>query len=143
MLAGHGSPDFFHHCGVVAGPVLAWVVAGFLGQVGWREGEAKRRGKQLLLPLFSACPGEEESLWCRSKRHRLLIPLFFFEIVHETASFYPKHAVSFKRKWRQNVSNSKLGLQFARIFHFGHWSRISSIKSLIGYQTSICMQLSP
>jgi hypothetical protein len=85
-------------------------------------------------------------------RRKLMVPFktapfayssFFFEIVHETASFYPKHAVSFKRKWRQNVSNSKLGLQFARIFHFGHWSRISSIKSLIGYQTSICMQLSP
>jgi len=76
LLAGHGSPDFFHHCGVVAGPVLAWVIARFLGQVGWREGEAKCRGKQLFLPLFSACLGEEEGLWCRSKRHRLLIPFF-------------------------------------------------------------------
>jgi len=45
VLAGYGSPDFFHHCGVVAGPVLAWVVIGFLGQVGWTEGEAKHRGK--------------------------------------------------------------------------------------------------
>jgi len=63
---------------MVAGPVLAWVVAGFLGQVRWREGEAKHRGKQLLLPLFSVCPGEEEGLWCRSKRHPLLISLFFF-----------------------------------------------------------------
>jgi len=25
---------FFHYCGVVAGPVLAWVIAGLLGQVG-------------------------------------------------------------------------------------------------------------
>jgi hypothetical protein len=63
--------------------------------------------------------------------------------VHETAPFYPKCVVSFKRKWRQSMSNLKLGLQFARVFHFGHWSRISSIKSLIGHQTSICMQLSP
>jgi hypothetical protein len=29
--------------------------------------------------IFSACPGEEEGLWCRSKRHRLLIPLFFLK----------------------------------------------------------------
>jgi hypothetical protein len=103
--------------------MLAWVVAAFLGQVGWREGEAKRRGKQLLLPLFSACPGEEEGLWCRSKRHRLLIPLFFFETVHETAPFYPKRAVSFKRKWRQSMSNLKLRFQFARVFSF--WSLVS------------------
>jgi hypothetical protein len=64
---------------MVAGPVLAWVVAEFLGQVGWREGEAKHRGKQLLLPLFFVCPGEEEGLWCRSKRHPLLISLFFLK----------------------------------------------------------------
>jgi len=80
---------FFHHCGVVVGPVLAWVVAGFLGQVGWREGEAKRRGKQLLLPLFSACPGEEGGLWCRSKRHRLLIPLFFLKQCMKRHRFTP------------------------------------------------------
>jgi len=28
-------------------------------------------------------------------------------------------------------------------FHFGPWFQISSIKSLIGHQTSIFMQLSP
>jgi hypothetical protein len=26
---------------------------------------------------------------------------FFFETVDKTTQFYPKHAVSFKRKWRQ------------------------------------------
>jgi hypothetical protein len=36
------------------------------------KGEKKIGGKMLLLPLFSARPGEEEGLWCRSKRHRLL-----------------------------------------------------------------------
>jgi hypothetical protein len=45
--------------------------------------------------------------------------------------------------WRPNMSDSKLGLEFARVLHFGPWSRISSIKSLIGHQTSIFMQLSP
>ena len=49
--------------------------------------------------------------------------LFFFETVHETAPFYPKGAVSFKRKWRQSMSNLKLGLQFARVFSF--WSLVS------------------
>jgi hypothetical protein len=39
--------------------------------------------------------------------------------------------------------NSKSVLQFVRFFHFGIWFRISSIKSLIGHQTSIFMQLSP
>jgi len=34
-------------------------------------------------------------------------------------------------------------LPFARVLHFGPYSRISSIKSLVGHQTSIFMQLSP
>ena len=56
------------------------VVVGF-----WeREKGTKNRGKMLLLPLLSACAGEEESLWCRSQRHRLL---FFFWEKHETALF--------------------------------------------------------
>jgi hypothetical protein len=45
--------------------------------------------------------------------------------------------------WRQNVLDSKSGLQFKRVLHFSPWSRISSIKSLIDHQTSIFMQLSP
>jgi len=48
---------------------------------------------------------------------------FFFETVHETAPFYPKRAVSFKRKWRQSMSNLKLRFQFARVFSF--WSLVS------------------
>jgi len=43
----------------------------------------------------------------------------------------------------KNASDSKSGLQFAHVLHFGPWSQISSIKSLIGHQTSILMQLSP
>jgi len=34
-------------------------------------------------------------------------------------------------------------LQFARVLHFGPWSQISSIKSPIGHQSLIFMQLSP
>jgi hypothetical protein len=43
----------------------------------------------------------------------------------------------------KNASDSKSGPQFERVLHFGPWSRISSIKSLIGHQTSIFIQLSP
>jgi len=41
------------------------------------------------------------------------------------------------------VPDFMLVLPFARVLYFGPWSRISSIKSLIGHQTSIFMQLSP
>jgi hypothetical protein len=34
-------------------------------------------------------------------------------------------------------------LLFTRLFQFGPWFQISSIKSLIGHQTSIFMQLNP
>ena len=47
------------------------------------------------------------------------------------------------KNWCQNTSDSKSGLQFARVLQFDPWSRIPSIKSLIGHQTSIFMQLSP
>jgi hypothetical protein len=52
---------------------------------------------------------EEEDIQCRSKRHRFG---FFLWTVYETASFWTKRAVSFKRKWRQNMLISKLILNF-------------------------------
>ena len=58
---------------------------------------------------------------------------FFFATVNETAPFWSKRAISFKRKRRQNASDFKEGLQFARVLQFGPWSQISSIKSLIGH----------
>jgi len=68
------------------------VVVSMKGQVGslvfWVLGERERRkttGGMLLLPL--ARPGEEEGLWCRSKRHRLLLLLLFFSEMHETTPF--------------------------------------------------------
>jgi hypothetical protein len=47
--------------------------------------------------------------------------LVFFLTVDETASFCPKHVVSFKRKWRQGFVNLKICPQFV----------ICSIKSSI------------
>jgi len=89
---------------------------------------------------------------CRGRR-RLTAPfktapfasfsLSLFLTVHETAPFCPKRAVSFKRKWRQNASISNQSFNLRAFFDFGPWFRISSIKSLIGHQTSIFMQLSP
>jgi hypothetical protein len=123
---------------------LCWhgSLPGFLGKWGGEREKQNAGESSSFFPCSLRVQGKKKA-YGAVQNGTVCLFLFFFEIVHETASFYPKHAVSFKRKWRQNVSNSKLGLQFARIFHFGHWSRISSIKSLIGYQTSICMQLSP
>jgi hypothetical protein len=42
-----------------------------------KEGEEKSRGQMLLLPLFSARPGEKENIGCRSKRHRFCFFFFF------------------------------------------------------------------
>ena len=91
------------------------VVVGFL--VFRREkGEKKIGGKMLLLPLFSARPGEEAGLWCRSKRHRLLfLSLFFSSEMHETTPFWPKHVVSFK--W-------KLAPKWVNLRAFSLWSLV-------------------
>jgi hypothetical protein len=96
--------------------------------------------KIFFFPRF-ARPGEEEDPQCRSKRHRF--GLFFFFLM-KRRRFPQNAAFHLNGKWRQKTRQiQKLVLQFARVLHFGTWSRISSIKSLIGHQTSIFMQLSP
>jgi hypothetical protein len=71
--------------------------------------------------------------------------LFFFisEQCMKRRCFFQNVSFHLNGNWRQNASDLKSGLQFARVLHFGPWSWISSIKSLIGHQTSIFMQLSP
>jgi len=62
----------------------------------------------------SACAGEEEDPQCHSKRHHLGLFFFFsffFETVDETASFHPKHVVSFKRKWRKKHVRIQISTQ--------------------------------
>jgi len=119
---------------------LCWhgSLPGFLGKWGG-EREKQNAGENSSFFLCSLCVQEKKKAYDVVQNGTVCLFLFF-ETVHETTSFYPKRAISFKREWRQNVSNSKLGLQFARIFHFGPWSRISAIKSLIGHQTLIFMQ---
>jgi len=66
------------------------------------EGEgAVLQGRETSSPA-SACLGEEEDPWCRLKRHRF--GFFFFMNSTWNNVFLPKHVISFKRKWRQNVS---------------------------------------
>jgi len=82
-------------------------VGGSVGFFFWVLGErgrgANAGGQNLLLHLSSARPREEEDLWYCSKRHRLLLSSFFFlsffsSEMHETSSFLPKRAISFKPK---------------------------------------------
>ena len=73
----------------------------------WKTGEEKI----FFFPCF-ARPGEEERLQCRSKRHRFGLFFFFFLTVHETASFWAKRAVSFKRKRRKKCVRVHIGPQF-------------------------------
>jgi len=82
-----------------------------------KKGAGKAGEKSLLLPLFSTRPREEEDLWCRSKRHRLFF-FFLFSFLkcmklHRFSQNAPFHL---NGNWRQNASDSKLGLQFVRFF---------------------------
>jgi hypothetical protein len=75
----------------------------------------------LLLPLFSARPGEEEGLWCRSKRHRLLFSFFFVFFWcavkrMKRRRFDQNLPFHLNENWRQNGSNFISALQFARFF---------------------------
>ena len=54
-----------------------------------RDGGDRRR-KIFFFPCF-ARPGEEEDIWCHSKRHRFLF-FFSFLKMYETAPFFPKRA---------------------------------------------------
>jgi len=115
---------------------------GFLG-FGRERKDKKMGGKMLLLPLFSACPGEEEGLWCRSKRHCLL-PLFFFSVKRmKRRRFDQNTSFHLNENWRLKRVQFQISPSLCALFHYGPWFWISSIESLIGHQTSIYMQLSP
>ena len=110
-LTGHGSHGFFHHDGTHGG---VWVVSRFLGKwAGEREGERGYKG------------GEEQPsshAFARQGRRRCIMSFkttpfwaslfLFLWTVNETALFWIKHAISFKRKGRQNLSIPKLVLNF-------------------------------
>ena len=74
-----------------------------------RELAVENRGrKNLLLPLLRASRG----------RRKVTVPFktapfwYFFLIVHETASFWAKRAISFKRKRRKKCVRVHIGPQF-------------------------------
>jgi len=100
------------------------VVVSVKGQVGalvfWVLGERERikkmGGKMLLLPLFSACPGEEEGLWCRSKRHRLLLFFFFAVKRMKRRRFDQNTQFHLNKNWRRKEFNFRSALHFARFF---------------------------
>jgi len=79
---------------MVVGHEREWVVSGF-GQIG-REALQGRKTSSSPVCVRS---GEEEDAQCNSKWHHFV--LLFLWTAHEIATFWTKHAVSFKRKWRQ------------------------------------------
>jgi len=111
-------------------------------QRGEKWGRGEQQGRKASSSPAYACPGEEEDLRCRSKRHRFG---FFFgnEQYMKRRCFAQNVPFHLNGKWRQNITFSNQSFNLCAFFHFGPWFRISSIKSLIGHQTSIFMQLSP
>jgi len=97
------SPLFFHHV------TSKWVVfvGVFLSCFG-EKGKRKAGEGNLLFPCL-ACLGEEEDPQWRSKRHRLGLCFFFFEIVDETVPFYqnaPFHLKEMAPKTCQHPTHS-------------------------------------
>jgi hypothetical protein len=91
------------------------------------------RGKRRLMVPFKTAPFASSFLF-----H------FFFSEMHETTLFWPKRIVSFKQKLAPKCVQFQISPSICALFFYcGPWFWISSIKSLIGHQTSICMQLSP
>jgi hypothetical protein len=94
-----------------------WVVSVFL-----RESWRWNRGKNLLLlPLRRASRGRRRH-GCRSKRHCFKL-LFFFVTVHETTSFFPKRAVSFK--WILEPKRVRFKIKPSICVRFAFWSLVS------------------
>jgi hypothetical protein len=73
----------------------------------------------------------------------LLLSLFFFQWNAWNGAVLPKCTVSFKQKLAPKRVIFQINPSICTPFHFGNWFWISSIRSLIGHQTSIVMQLSP
>jgi len=94
--------SFLHHGGRACGGMSC---IRFLGKWRQREREGKkllqRRGRKIFLPCLCVSAGRRWQT-VPSKQHRLHL---LFLTVHETVSFCTKHVVSFKRKWRQNMSH--------------------------------------
>jgi hypothetical protein len=103
----------------------------------------KTGGRKIFFFPYLARPGEEEDPQCRQNSTVWASLFFLNEQCVKRHRFSQNTPFHLNENWRQNASNSKSGLEFARGLQFGPWSRIPSIKSLIGHQTLVFMQLSP
>ena len=103
-----------------------------------RERREKNRGKNA-----SSSP-----VLCASRgRNRLMVPFKTAPFALSLSFFFPVKCMK-RRRFDQNASfhlneNWRQNGSICALFHYGPWFWISSIESLIGHQTSICMQLSP
>ena len=115
MTAQGACPLYFSPCGRPR--VELRQVGGLCRRLFKAFRERRRREKQWTESFFFPClarPGEQEDPQCLSKRHRLGLFFVFFslETVDETAPFWTKCIVSFKRKWQQNGVKVQISLQF-------------------------------
>jgi len=97
----------------------AWVVSRF-GQVG-REREREcvcgvARERNFFFPCLCVSRGWRSTMPFKTTLFCASSFSFFFETKHDTTPFFPKHAVSFKRKRHQNMlmSKSVLNLWFVQ-----------------------------
>jgi hypothetical protein len=105
-----------------------WVVLGFFKQVGGRDRRCKVWKEKPSSPAFTR-PREEDGKQCH--QNGTICCLLFLLTVHETMSLCTKHAISFKRKLHQNMSNSKSVLNFYLFFQVYNLNlRINLIASL-------------
>ena len=66
------------------------------GERGGKIFKKKKKEAKFLHSVVGSGEGKKKWEQCRSKRHRSVSFFFFFK--HETASFWIKRAVSFKKK---------------------------------------------
>jgi hypothetical protein len=107
-----------------------------------RRKSVKHEEENLLLPLPGASRGRRRHMMSFKTAPFLL---YFLKKTkkYETTSLFPKRVVSFK--WELAPKRVRFKTRPWICARFAFWSLVSnfSIKSLIGHQTSIFMQLSP
>jgi hypothetical protein len=103
--------------------------------------QAKQGRKVFFFPCSLRVQGKRKTYG--AVQNDIVFSSFFFFEMYETTLFFLKRAFSFKWKLAPKRIRFKIRPSICAPFHFGPWFRISSIKSLIGHQTSIFMQLSP
>jgi hypothetical protein len=124
--------------------ILRWVASDFGSKACGRKRQGKKQGiKKQNLSSPVACPGEGEGETVPSKNGTVLfLFFFFFGKCMKRRRFFQNASFHLNGNWRQSA-RFHVSPSICALFNFGPWFWISSIKSLIGHQTSIFMQLSP